>query len=38
MGKLVLYIAISLDGYVARSSGEVDWLFSDQAYGYEDLT
>ncbi|WP_271252389.1 dihydrofolate reductase family protein [Pseudanabaena sp. Chao 1811] len=35
MGKLILYIATSLDGYVARSSGAVDWLFTDQDYGYE---
>lgn len=32
--KLVLYIATSLDGYIARDSGAVDWLFSDQDYGY----
>lgn len=37
MGNLVLYIATSLDGYVARSSGDVDWLFTDQDYGYEDF-
>ncbi|NMF56682.1 dihydrofolate reductase family protein [Pseudanabaena yagii] len=37
MGQLILYIATSLDGYVARSSGEVDWLFTDQDYGYEDF-
>ena len=37
MGQLVLFIATSLDGYVARSSGEVDWLFTDQDYGYEDF-
>ncbi|MBD2177988.1 dihydrofolate reductase [Pseudanabaena sp. FACHB-1998] len=37
MDKLVLYIATSLDGYVARNSGEVDWLFTDQDYGYEDF-
>jgi len=37
MGQLVLYIATSLDGYVARSGGEVDWLFTDQDYGYADF-
>ncbi len=37
MAQLILYIATSLDGYVARSSGEVDWLFTDQDYGYEDF-
>ncbi|PZO43280.1 MAG: dihydrofolate reductase [Pseudanabaena frigida] len=37
MSQLVLFIALSLDGYVARSSGAVDWLFTDQDYGYEDF-
>jgi dihydrofolate reductase len=37
MSQLVLYIALSLDGYIARTSGEVDWLFTDQDYGYEDF-
>ncbi len=35
MSQLVLFIASSLDGYVARTSGAVDWLFTDQDYGYE---
>lgn len=26
MAKLVLYIATSLDGYIARTGGEIDWL------------
>jgi dihydrofolate reductase len=42
MSHLILYIACSLDGYIARPNGSVDWLDSfNQAggedYGYGDL-
>ena len=39
MRKVILFIATSLDGFIARSSGDVDWLFQDQDqdYGYEAL-
>ena len=37
MRKLVLYIATSLDGYIAGPSGEIDWLFTDQDYGYSEF-
>jgi dihydrofolate reductase len=37
MSKLILYIATSLDGQIARKFGEVDWLFTDQDYGYTDF-
>lgn len=37
MRKIRLFIAASLDGYIARISGEVDWLFTDQDYGYNDF-
>ncbi len=37
MRKVILFIASSLDGYIARTSGEVDWLFTDQDYGYTDF-
>lgn len=37
MRKISLYIASSLDGYIARQSGEVDWLFTDQDYGYTEF-
>jgi dihydrofolate reductase len=32
--QIVLYIATSLDGFIAGKSGEIDWLFTDQDYGY----
>ncbi len=37
MRKISLFIASSLDGYIARGSGEVDWLFTDQDYGYTEF-
>jgi dihydrofolate reductase len=37
MRKVVLFIATSLDGYIARLSGAVDWLFTDEDYGYKDF-
>lgn len=33
--KVSLFIATSLDGYIAREDGGIDWLFDDQDYGYE---
>lgn len=37
MRKIRLFIASSLDGYIARESGEIDWLFTDQDYGYTEF-
>lgn len=41
MGNLTLYIALSLDGYIAKSDGSVDWLSiaedPDEDYGYADF-
>ena len=37
MSKIRLFIASSLDGYIARTSGEVDWLFTDLDYGYTEF-
>jgi dihydrofolate reductase len=34
MRNIILYIATSLDGYIARSDGALDWLFTDGEYGY----
>lgn len=34
MRKVKLFIASSLDCYVAREDGGIDWLFTDADYGY----
>jgi dihydrofolate reductase len=34
MTKLTLFIASSLDGFIASPDGTVDWLFHDADYGY----
>ena len=43
MRKVILYIAVSLDGYIADAWGGVDWLGGQSAdyagdYGYEAFT
>ncbi|HET7153686.1 MAG TPA: dihydrofolate reductase family protein [Candidatus Kapabacteria bacterium] len=35
MRKIILFIATSLDGYIARENGDIDWLFTDGDYGYK---
>ena len=35
MRKVILFIASSLDGYIAREDGTIDWLFTDGDYGYK---
>jgi dihydrofolate reductase len=38
MSKIILYIATSLDGFIAKKDGSVDWLSSfDEDYGYEEF-
>ncbi len=33
MRKLILSLAVSLDGYIEGPNGEYDWCFTDQDYG-----
>jgi len=37
MGKITLYIASSLDGYIARENGDVDWLPQLSDSGYDEF-
>ncbi len=42
MKKIKLYIAVSLDGYIARPDGDIEWLTgypnpSNSDYGYKDF-
>lgn len=35
--KVVLFIACSLDGYIAGRDDDISWLFNDQDYGYAEF-
>ena len=37
MGKIILFIASSLDGYIAKENGDVDWLPQITASGYDEF-
>jgi dihydrofolate reductase len=35
--KVVLFIACSLDGYIAGNDDDIGWLFDDDDYGYKEF-
>ncbi len=37
MRKLILSLAVSLDGFIEGPNGEYDWCFTDQDYGLADF-
>lgn len=37
MRKVILNVAISLDGFIEGPKGEYDWCFTDQDYGMKDF-
>jgi len=37
MRKLILGLAVTLDGYIEGPNGEYDWCFTDQDYGLNDF-
>ncbi len=37
MRCIILFIAISLDGFIANLDGSIDWLFTDQDYNYTEF-
>ena len=37
MRKVILAVAVSLDGFIEGPNGEYDWCFTDQDYGLKDF-
>ena len=37
MRKVILGVAVSLDGFIEGPNGEYDWCFTDQDYGFSDF-
>ena len=37
MRKVVLFIATSIDGFIAGEKGNTDWLYTDGDFGYREF-
>jgi len=37
MRRIILNVAITLDGFIEGPNGEIDWCFTDQDYGMDDF-
>lgn len=37
MRPIIYFVATSLDGFIARPDGAIDWLFHDQDYGFTEF-
>jgi hypothetical protein len=37
MRKIILNLAVSLDGFIEGPNGEYDWCLADQDYGMEEF-
>ncbi|MBD0288824.1 MAG: dihydrofolate reductase family protein, partial [Flavisolibacter sp.] len=37
MRKVILNLAVSLDGFIEGPNGEFDWCFADQDYGMKEF-
>ena len=37
MRRIIYFLATSLDGFLARNDGAIDWLFTNQDYGFSEF-